>query len=258
MSFRFSLLFYFISFHISLFSQTLNISGTYRGKNLYIQNPYDLNTKGFCTNEVFLNEIKIMDKIQTSAYEIDLSHLSEKEVLNISITHKKGCSPRILNAQAISNLTNFKFVSVSADEKFIFWITKDEDPEGKFFVEKIIYDKWILIKEIEGKGFILNNYVLAANHHSGSNRYRVKYVSKVGAISFSHSIIYNSELPAVTFFPKRVTDKIYLSLTVEYEIIDGSGSSVLSGSGNEIVCSKLPAGVYQLKYDNKIEKFLKK
>jgi hypothetical protein len=115
-----------------------------------------------------------------------------------------------------------------------------------------------LIKEVVGSGFILNNYKLAANHHSGSNRYRIKHVGKEGTVSFSHSIVYNSELPAVTFFPKRVSDKIYLSQTVEYEIIDISGNVILNGTGKEIICSKLPVGVYQLKFDNKIEKFLKK
>ncbi|MFN0049023.1 MAG: T9SS C-terminal target domain-containing protein, partial [Cytophagales bacterium] len=69
---------------------------------------------------------------------------------------------------------------------------------------------------------------------------------------------YMATLPEVTFFPKRVANKIYLSRDADYEIIDGYGNPLMKGKGKEIVCETLSEGVYYLNIDNKTEKFLKK
>ncbi|MFN0048293.1 MAG: hypothetical protein ACKVOU_04135, partial [Cytophagales bacterium] len=69
-------------------SQSFVLSGNYQGKNLYVQNPFTSNMKDFCTDEVYLNDIKIMDNIKSSAFEIDLSKLTLNDVVNIKIAHK--------------------------------------------------------------------------------------------------------------------------------------------------------------------------
>ena len=79
----------------------LTLSGVYHGKNLYVQNPFTGNMKDFCTNEVYVNDRLVMKDIQSSAYEIDLSHLKEQDPVTIKITHKDDCKPKILNPQVI-------------------------------------------------------------------------------------------------------------------------------------------------------------
>src|SRR6478736_813022 len=59
----------------SSYAGILTLSGVYQGKNLYVQNPFTGNMKDFCSNDVYVNDVKVMSNIQSSAYEIDLSNL---------------------------------------------------------------------------------------------------------------------------------------------------------------------------------------
>ena len=79
-------------------SQALLANGVYQGKNLYVQNPFTGNMKDFCTDEVYLNDVKIMENIKSSAFEIDLSKLSINDKVDLKIIHKEDCKPKILNS----------------------------------------------------------------------------------------------------------------------------------------------------------------
>lgn len=240
-------------------SQALIVNGNYQGKNLYVQNPFTGNMKDFCTDEVYLNEVKILDNIKSSAYEIDLSKLNTNDPVNLKIVHKDDCKPKILNAQVIRTSNNFQFVSFNVDEREITWTTKGEKAGDRIFIEQFLYNNWIVIKEISAKGSAsVNQYIQPSNNHSGLNKYRIKLVEKEGSSYYSKTIEHSSANPEVTFFPKRVANKIYLSRPVDYEIVDGYGNPLLKGRGKEIVCEALTEGVYYLNIDNKTEKFLKK
>ena len=240
--------------------QTMVISGSYQGKNLYIQNPFTANMKDFCTDEVYLNEVKIMDNIKSSAYEIDLSNLPVNTPVNIRIIHKEDCKPKVLNAQVIRSGLVFSFANFMIDEKELLWSTKGEKPGDKIYVEQFLYNNWVTLREIPAKGTSSSNsYSLESNHHSGVNKYRIKHIEKESnTVHYSKVVDYVSANPEVTFFPKRVSNKIYLSRVVDYEIVDGSGNILAKGKGKEIPCERLEEGVYYLNIDNKTEKFLKK
>jgi hypothetical protein len=239
--------------------QTLTMNGAYQGKNLYVQNPFTTNMKDFCTDEVFVNEVKIMSQIKSSAYEIDLSHLKVNDPVVIKITHKEDCKPKVLNAQVIRLNSTFQFSNFTIDNDILNWSTRGEKPGDKVAVEQFINNNWVPLKEVPAKGSSsTNNYVYDQNHHSGLNKYRIKYQEKDGNIFYSKVVEFQSQLPEVTFYPKRVSNKIYLSRAADYEIIDGYGTVINKGKGKEIVCEQLKEGVYYLNVDNKTEKFLKK
>ncbi|MBO9700830.1 MAG: hypothetical protein J7604_11520 [Sporocytophaga sp.] len=237
----------------------LTVSGVYQGKNLYVQNPFTGNMKDFCTNDVFVNDVKVMSNIQSSAYEIDLSNLKLNDPVTVKITHKDDCKPKVLNPQVIRASSSFQFSSFNIDPENIMWATKGEKPRGKFFVEHFINNSWVTVKEISGKeSGMLNNYDIKSAHHSKLNKYRIKYLENDGQVFYSQVLEFNSDLAPITWYPKRVTDKIYLSREADFEVLDAYGNVVRKGAGKEINMADLSSGVYYLNVDNTTNKVLKK
>jgi hypothetical protein len=237
----------------------LTLTGVYQGKNLYIQNPFTGNQKDFCANEVFVNDIKVLTNIQSSAFEIDLSHLKVQEPVTIKITHKDDCKPKILNPQVIKATSSFQFSSFNVDSEHIVWSTKGEKPGGKMFVEHFQYNSWVVIKELPAKGgVIINNYDMKASHNSDLNKYRIKFTEADGQVFYSQIVEFKSSLEKVTFYPTRVSDKITLSRDADYEILDAVGTVIKKGKGKEIDLTGKPSGVYYLNTDNQTNKIFKK
>lgn len=239
----------------------LTLSGVYQGKNLYVQNPFTGNMKDFCTNDVYVNDRLVMSNIQSSAYEIDLSHLKEQDPVTVKITHKDDCKPKVLNPQVIKATSSFAFSSFHVEKDKIVWVTKGEKPKGRHFVEHFVNNSWAIVKEIPGKeSVIINTYnEVAGSHHSGLNKYRIKYLENDGQVFYSQVLEFVSDLLPVEFYPKRVTDKIYLTpREAEYELLDAYGNVVRKGHGKEINMTDLGSGVYYLNVDNKTYKLFKK
>lgn len=237
----------------------LTLTGVYQGKNLYIQNPFTGNQKDFCANEVFVNDVKVLTNIQSSAFEIDLSHLKVQEPVTIKITHKDDCKPKILNPQVIKATSSFQFSSFNVDKDHLIWSTKGEKAGGKMFVEHFQYNSWVVIKELPAKGgVIINNYDIKASHNSDLNKYRIKFVESDGQVFYSQIVEFKSDLEKVTFYPTRVSDKITLSREADYEILDAVGTVVKKGRGKEVDLTGKTSGVYYLNVDNQTNKIFKK
>jgi hypothetical protein len=239
----------------------LELHGVYQGKNLYVQNPFAGNMKDFCTNDVFVNGVKVMSGIQSSAYEIDLSSLKLQDVVTVKISHKDDCKPKVLNPQVIRPSSAFQFSSFNVEKDRLFWASKGEKPKGKFFIEQFVNNTWIIVKEFHGKESpLLNNYDATATHHSGLNKYRVKYLENDGQVFYSSVMEFTSDLPALEIYPKRVSDKIYFNPAREadFEVLDAYGNIVRKGKGKEINMDDLASGVYYINLDNKTYKVFKK
>jgi hypothetical protein len=244
---------------LSVNAGILTLTGVYQGKNLYIQNPFAGNQKDFCATEVFVNDVKVLHNIQSSAFEIDLSHLKVQQPVTIKITHKDDCKPKILNPQVIKATSSFQFSSFNVDKEHLVWSTKGEKPGGKMFVEHFLYNSWVNIKELPAKGgVIINNYDLKSSHNSDLNKYRIKFVESDGQVFYSQIVEFKSDLEKVTFYPTRVTDKITLSREADYQILDAYGSEVKKGRGKEVDLTGKPTGVYYLNVDNQTNKIFKK
>lgn|GEM_PF-822089 len=59
------------------------------------------------------------------------------------------------------------------------------------------------------------------------------------------------------FYPAVASDKIYFNVISKYSIVDVNGYVVLKGRATEVAIGALSPGEYTLKYENKIERFLK-
>ena len=237
----------------------ITLSGVYQGKNLYVQNPFTGNMKDFCTNEVYVNDKLVMSHIQSSAYEIDLAFLKQNEAVTIKITHKDDCTPKILNPQVIRPSSTFTFSSFTVDKNIITFVSKGERPKGKIFVEHFVNNSWVITKELAGKGSsIMNNYSVEPRHHSGLNKYRIKYLESDGQVFYSPVVEFVSDLAKVEFYPQRVTDVLTLSRDADFELLDAYGNVVRKGYAKSVDMNGLQTGVYYLNVDNTTNKIFKK
>ena len=235
----------------------ITIKGYYQGKNIYVQNPFTSTMTDFCANDVFVNGKKVLSGVRQSAFEVDLSGLEMYSPVEVKITHKDDCKPRVLNPQVLKSEHNFKFTSFHIDHNKIQWSTKGEGIGGKFVVQQFVYNNWIIISELKGIGTpIDHNYDIAEPHHSGVNRYRVKYISKKGQVFYSPVKDHESVKEPVTFEPKKnATTTLFLSRPADYEILSKDGKSIRKGSGKEVPLRGIESGEYFLNIDNKTEKF---
>ena len=250
---------FFSLFFYQSFAGVLTLSGVYLGKNFYIQNPFSSDMKTFCIQEVFINDVKVNADIKSSAFEIDLTFLKLNESLSLKIVHKDDCIPKVINPQVVKQNITFQFVSVTIDEAFVKFVTKGENPAAKLYLEQFYNNSWNTVKEVPVKGQVSSNsYQLDELHHTGVNKYRLKYFEKDGRVYYSKVAEFTSNKGPVTFYPKRVAAKVFLSRPVYFEVMDQASHIVKKGRGNEIDMSDLGEGLYYLNFDNRIEKVLKK
>lgn len=248
-----------IIFNLPVKGQEFSLAGEYQGKNLYVQNPLSKDNQNFCTDEVYLNDERVLVQPKTSAFEIKLDHLNIGDPVVVRITYKSECLPKIINPQVIRSKSRFQFEDEYADLKTLSWITKGEQPNGKFIIEHYRNEKWVAVETIRGKGsFEYNQYSVTSRHHSGNNKYRVKYLQSGGKVFFSKVMEFDHDIEPVTFFPTRVTDKITFSREADYEILDTYGNLVDKGSAQVVSVDALKSGLYYLNIDNRTEKFVKK
>jgi hypothetical protein len=236
----------------------LVLAGVYHGTNLYVQNPH---TPGgdYCISKILINDKPVEKVPQSTAFEIDLSHLKINDNVVVKIYHSSDCGPKVINPSAIRVKEEFQFASVEVTDEFVQWVSTGEKNYGKYFIEKFANNSWVVDKVVSSKSKPGSNfYSQEIAHHSGINKYRVKYLEISGKSYFSTIVEYESQAEKVTFFPKRVTNKITFSREVDYEILNVYGNSVTKGSGNIVNCSRLKTGTYYLNFDNRTEKFFKK
>lgn len=240
----------------SLSFADLEIAGVYQGKNLYVQNPFTSNMKDYCTQEVFVNDVRMMSSVNASAYEIDLSFLPINEPVLVRITHKNDCSPKILNPQVVKIKTTFSFNSINLSDNSVAWSAKNEKPRGRYFIERFEFNLWRIVGETYSAE--TDKYMVSLNHNSGLNKYRLKYMEENGNILYSEIQEYDSKLAPLEFYPIRVTDLLYLSRETDYEILDKYGNVIKKGVKKEIDLTDFPSDIYYLNADNRTYKFFKK
>lgn len=243
------------------------LEGNYQGKNLYIQNPFAGSGVGFCVQEVKVNGNTTTDEILSSAFEIDFRNLQLKigDKVEVKITHKDDCKPKVLNPEVLKPKSTFEIVSMSVGTDMAFkWSTKGETGKLPYIIEQFRWNKWVKVGEVEGNGTPdQNNYSFLVAPHSGKNQYRVKQVDYTGQPKLSKTVDYNSTSPEITFSPAKVSKEIGFfagSTPTEtmFEIYDQFGNIVKRGFASTVDASNLPKGAYYLNYDNKMGEFIKK
>jgi len=235
--------------------QELTLSGVYRGKDIYVQNPFTNIEGAFCITFIMVNGEKIIEDPATSAVKIDLSVLAINAPVSIEIHHNGGCLPKILNPNVLNAGSAFKYIQIMADDASITWVTTGEMPgEGKYVLEKMKLNGWEPIATTLGKGNLDNNqYSLGVDHYAGENRFRLKYQYKEEVV-ISDDFDFYSDLESITYYPDdKIYDIISLSRPTDYVITGDNDVVLLKGEGQDIIVEALPYGELTLIIENRQE-----
>ncbi|MBN2669958.1 MAG: hypothetical protein JXR60_12125 [Bacteroidales bacterium] len=245
---------------LSSWAQELKLNGVYQGDNLYVMNPFASTGVGFCIQEVRVNNKVSTDEIASSAFEIDLSqyHFKVGDPVEITIKHKSGCKPKILNPNVIQPKSTFVISRIEVGrDKILRWSTTDESGSLDYIIEQYRWNKWVKVGTVKGDGNKSGNqYSIKVSPHSGQNKFRVKQIDYSKKPRYSQEAIFRSMAPAVSY--KKTNNEISFTQATLYEIYDYYGNVVKVGDSDKIDISQLKSGDYFLNYDNKMETFKKK
>lgn len=245
--------------NMNSYAGEFTISGTYEGKDVFVQNPFDKITKTFCTTGVFVNDIRVFDNPTISAFKIDLSHFSSGEKITIRIEYKDGCMPTIVNPNALKLSHDFQFMSTQVDHNSVSWSVMGEKG-GKYYIKHKSKDlDWevidtVLVKESNG----ISNYSRNPNHKIGENAYQIIYINTSANEVQSKEVLFTASENYITFYPQVASTSLILSDTCDYEIEDYFGKRIKKGTGIEIPLTSMKPGKYYLIIQNRREQFIKR
>jgi hypothetical protein len=240
-------------------AQEIQITGVYQGRSLYIQNPIFDNKQSFCITEVSINKQVVFTNPKVSAIELSFSGLELFTPVFIRVLYSKGCTPNVINPEAVRFHSAFGFRDLQLSDTLLSWKSKGEKVTGVYEVEKLYGDGWVVLETIPSKGlFSGSQYAYNPEHAEGSNKFRIKYSQ-----NDPFRTLYSEELEFVYYpeplriYPLTVSDKLYLSRVCDYEITTSDGKSILTGKGKEIYLKNLRRGEYFITVEDQIEKFIK-
>jgi len=244
-----------------LFAGVIVVEGKYQNKNLYVQNGIGYSGVGFCAYEVTINGMITTDEVNASSFEIDFSQFQIKAgtPVVVEIKHKEGCSPKVLNPDALKAKATFEVINISIDNNAILnWKTKKEAGALPYIIEQYRWNIWIPVGEVNGIGDASDHsYSFKITPHSGENKFRVKQVGYGDLSKTSVNATYNSIDPAPTFTHDKKKNTIQFSLETMFRIFDIYGNVTKQGYGNSIDITNLARGSYYLCYDKEMTDFIK-
>jgi len=232
------------------------LEGHYQGKNLFVQNPFSEAGVGFCVFEVTVNDQIATDEINSSAFEVDLTHFGLKmgDPLVVKIKHKDGCTPVVLNPEILRPKSTFDIVKQAIDEYGVYsWTASNETGTLPYVVEQKRWNKWVRVGEVQGKGSPgEHTYTFQVSPHSGENTFRVKQVDLSKRPRHSDPVTFTDPMvQPVTWGPVKVKDEIVFNRRTLFEVYDEYGNIVKRGNADRLEVASLKKGTYYLNYDNK-------
>ena len=247
------------SIFLSATAQDITLSGVYRGKDVYVQNPFLAAEGSFCIAYISVNDQKIIEAPATSAVKIDLSKFAIDAPISILVHHNSECLPKILNPEVLKAGSVFKFIQITADDASISWVTTGEMPgDGAYILVKLKIDGWIPIITVSGKGNLDNNqYSVGIEHYAGDNRFKLKYTYSEQE-TVSEEFEFYSDLDPITYYPEGdVYNMISLSRVTDYVVKNYAGEVLLKGIGQDINVESLPYGEFTLILESREETFFR-
>ncbi len=245
----------------SLFAGVIIVEGKYQDKNLFVQNGSGYSSVGFCTYEVAINGKVTTDEVNASSFEIDFAQFQIKPgtPVVVEIRHKDGCSPKVLNPDALKARATFEVVNVTIDNNAILkWTTKKESGSLPFIIEQYRWNIWIPVGEVTGSGEAgEQSYSFKLTPHSGENKFRVKQVGYGETSKTSESVSYTATLMAPSYTIDKKNNSIQFTSETLYRIFDMYGNITKKGFDNTIDITNLPKGSYYLCYDREMTDFIK-
>ena len=233
-----------------------NLAGVHQGKTLFIQNPFDKESRRFCIESIYINEEFVDMNYQMSAIKLDFEGFDLFSPVKIRIEHRDSlCTPSIINPEAILFHTIFRFTSISLTDSALVWSTKGETGVGKFEIEKLDNGIWI-DQEVRGAlgRYEEADYTYFPNLDEGANKYRIKYYFPQGSrvkYLYSWEVDFDHYPEPIEFSPKSAKTRVRLSRSTHYEIYDAGSKLVLEGQGNVIDVTVLRRGQYVIYFNGK-------
>ena len=236
----------------------ITLRGTYQGKDVFVQNPFNSTTKSFCTTGVYINGARILDAPAISAFKIDLSHFSEGESIEVRIEYNDGCAPLIVNPTALKSIGEFQFMNFQVDHNSISWTSTGEKGGEYLVYHESKENNWTVIDTVKARGSQSSGYSRKPSHRIGDNKYQIKYIDKHKEEHKSDIVIFTASENYITFYPQIATTSLILSDTCVYEIEDYFGKIVKKGIGIEVPVTNIKPGKYYLIIQNRKEQFIKR
>jgi hypothetical protein len=238
------------------------VEGEYQLKNVFVLNGESPSGVGFCVYEVTVNGDITADEINSDAFEIDLSvfGLELGDPVELRISHKDGCEPKVLNPEALEPTPTFEVKALTVSpEGILSWSTVNEQGALPFIVQQFKWNKWVNLGEIQGKGTSNeNSYQFKFVAVSGENKLRVIQKSFSGRIRASDAVSFNSDKVAVTYQYDKKKEKITFSDETSFEIYNKYGQVAKRGYGNSVSLTNLRSSIYYLTYDSSMDEIEKK
>lgn len=239
--------------------ETIVQTGVYRGRNLFVQNPFNKETSAYCVQSIDVNGKTVLSSPNSSALTVDLSGFAINDMVRITIFHNSGCIPKVLNPRVLQPGVGFSIVQTSVDNSSISWITTGEQEKNAHYeVEKLKSDDWEVISKVKAKGDLDNNqYSIGVVHYSGDNEFRIHYISN-SIDTYSDTFNFYSSKDPISFYPvDKVDELISLSATTDYCIKTKEGTVLKKGVGLDVFVGDLKPGEYILVIENREEEFFK-
>lgn len=247
----------------ALWGQSIVVKGIYQGKDLYVKNPFAPDGVGFCVYDVYVNDRLTRDEVNSSAFAIDFQILGIKigAPVEITINHKEGCEPLVLNPESIKPHSTFEITDMKIEGTTLKWTAKNERGSLPYIIEQYRWNKWVKAGEVPGDGTDdETTYEFDLDPYFGENKIRIKQTDYTGTPRYSDPLVYNPRTPKVTYSPRKPEKEITFSRPTRYEVFNEYGKLVKTGFGKSVQVDELESGsTYYLNYDNSFgDTFVKK
>lgn len=232
--------------------------GYFQGANVYVMNPTDESGEGFCVTDVKVNGKKAIIALESNAFEIVLteSGFKQGDEVNIVFKHKDGCSPKILNMDALKPVSSFVVTSMNVDQKGILhWTAIEEHGKLPYRVQQRRWETWVTIGEVSGIGtatshsYSFDLFSKNLRPHSDVNTYRISQVDYTRKPRYSQETQFRSKQEKVKHDYDSKIKKVTFTETTSYQIVNGAGEVAKEGYGKEVNLNDLKNGKYFLNYD---------
>jgi len=231
------------------------LDGSYKGKDLFVKNPFAPEGVGFCAFEVKVNGLVTSDELNSSAFIVDLSlfNLGVGDPVEVILSHKVGCKPVFINPDAICPESTFEIASIKlADDGLLRWTAKAESGPLIYRVEQFKWNKWVEVGEVLGAGkATTNEYAFQGDLHFGKNQFRISQANSSAERRYSAVAEAISNRPGkIELISEKVKDKIEFSGPTSFELFNSYGELIRKGQSKSIDISELKKGNYYLNYAN--------
>ncbi|MCP4459239.1 MAG: hypothetical protein GY816_14650 [Cytophagales bacterium] len=252
----------FLIFVVSILSaqdsqNKTSFSGVYRGKPLFVQNPYLSTGKAYCINQITINNEPVEINYDVSALILDFEGVNMYSPVSIHIEYSDStCVPVLLNPEAIHYHSVFSFEELLITDSSVYWNTKGESDEGQYEVEVFDLGYWETAELRNSNGsYGGSEYTYFPMFEEGTNKYRIKYSS-------SDFTLYSDEIEHV-FYPEPVAFKrngniLILSRSCAYVVTDDENYEVVTGTGKEIDIAGLKSGEYYIVFNDEQAELFRK